>query len=100
MLSLAKFIRKEIELRNNLIGSWFLDPPAKYETQDEYKRSIQAADYRVTALGEIVSASGFNSDKLYIFYDTMMSEGWTFEDFNDTELYGMTRDDSSEINKR
>lgn len=28
MLSLAKFIRKEIELRENLVGSGFLDPPS------------------------------------------------------------------------
>jgi hypothetical protein len=27
MLSLAKFIRKEIELRENLVGTGFLDPP-------------------------------------------------------------------------
>ena len=27
MLSLAKFIRKEIELRENLVGSGLLDPP-------------------------------------------------------------------------
>ena len=98
MLSLAKFIRKEIELRNNLIGSWFLDPPPI--KKDKTHNKPDEADYRVTVIGEIVSASGFNSDKLYVFYDTLVSEGWTFEDQNDTELYGMVRDDSSEINKR
>jgi len=28
MLSLAKFIKKEIELRENLVGTGFLEPPA------------------------------------------------------------------------
>ena len=27
MLSLAKFIKKEIELRENLVGTGYLDPP-------------------------------------------------------------------------
>jgi hypothetical protein len=27
MLSLAKFIKKEIQLRENLVGTGFLDPP-------------------------------------------------------------------------
>jgi hypothetical protein len=58
------------------------------------------ADYRATVIGEIVSASGFNASKLYIFYDTLVSEGWTFEDNNDYELYGTVRDDSCENNKR
>ena len=28
MLSLAKFIKKEIELRENLVGDGFIEPPA------------------------------------------------------------------------
>jgi len=28
MVSLSKFIKKEIELRENLVGTGFLDPPA------------------------------------------------------------------------
>ena len=28
MLSLAKFIKKEIELRENLVGDVFIEPPA------------------------------------------------------------------------
>lgn len=92
MLSLAKFIRKEIELRENLVGTGFLDPPAAAKNQ--------VADYRCTVVGEIVSASGFNADRLYIFYETMVGEGWTFEDSNDYELYGTVRDDTCESNKR
>jgi hypothetical protein len=53
MLSLAKFIKKEIELRENLVGTGFINPP------DE------KADYnnRVTVMGEVVSTSGFDADK-------------------------------------
>ena len=54
MLSLAKFIRKEIELRENLVGTGFLDPPTIQKTSKG-----STADYRATVLGEIVSASGF-----------------------------------------
>lgn len=78
MLSLAKFIRKEIELRENLVGTGFLDPPPFQELNS--KKANKEADYRVTTIGEIVSASGFNSDRLYVFYDTLVGEGWTFED--------------------
>lgn len=97
MLSLAKFIRKQIELRENLVGYGFLDPPPFYEQNGML---TSEADYRVTVLGEITSASGFNADKLYVFYDTFVSDGWTFEDKNDYELYGEVRDESSENNKR
>ena len=79
MLSLAKFIRKEIELRENLVGTGFLDPPPVYEHNGEKDKHLDS-DHRVTVLGEIVSASGFNADKLYVFYDTLVNEGWTFED--------------------
>lgn len=94
MLSLAKFIRKEIELRENLVGTGFLDPPPLQKN-----KSLAVADYRVTVVGEIVQASGFNADRLYIFYDTMVTEGWTFEDANDYENYGTVRDDHCENNK-
>lgn len=95
MLSLAKFIRKEIELRENLVGSGFLDPPPIQKTKGK-----QTADTRVTVLGEIVSATGFNSESLYIYYDTIVSEGWTFEDANEYEMLGSVRDEQSENNKR
>lgn len=49
MLSLAKFIRKEIELRENLVGTGFLDPPPIQKQNKEV-----TADYRVTVIGEIV----------------------------------------------
>lgn len=93
MLSLAKFIRKEIELRENLVGTGFLDPPPLH-------KQTNTSDYRVTVSGEIVSASGFNANRLYVFYDTMVTEGWTFEDQNDYEMYGTVRDDTIESNKR
>lgn len=83
MLSLAKFIRKEIELRENLVGSGFLDPPPVKKHKNK-----QIADTRVTVVGEIVSASGFNAESLYIYYDTLVSEGWTFEDTNEYEMFG------------
>ena len=44
MLSLAKFIKKEIELRENLVGSGFLEPPK--DPKDNTKN-----DHRVTVLG-------------------------------------------------
>lgn len=96
MLSLAKFIRKEIELRENLVGTGFLDPPAI----KKHPNGQQTADYRITMSGEIVSASGFNESRLYVFYETMVTEGWTFEDQNDYEMYGTVRDDTIESNKR
>ena len=101
MLSLAKFIRKEIELRENLVGTGFLDPPQPHDKPGQPgEKDWENADYRVTCMGEIVSASGFNADKLYVFYDTLVGDGWTFEDSNDYELYGMIRDENCENNKR
>ena len=95
MLSLAKFIRKEIELRENLVGSGFLDPPSIQKSKGK-----QTTDTRVTVLGEIVSATGFNVESLYIYYDTIVSEGWTFEDANEYEMFGTVRDEHTENNKR
>lgn len=95
MLSLAKFIRKEIELRENLVGSGFLDPPPVKKHKNK-----QTADTRVTVVGEIVSASGFNAESLYIYHDTLVSEGWTFEDTNEYEMFGQVRDETTENNKR
>jgi hypothetical protein len=95
MLSLAKFIRKEIEMRENLVGTGFLDPPSILEQgRTDFRVN------RVTAIGEIVSASGFNAENLYIIYETLLTEGWTFEDQNNYELYGSVRDEYSENNKR
>ena len=68
MLSLAKFIKKEIELRENLVGTGFCDPPPKIKTkvalrnaQGEEVRNedgeietkeLVSSDYRVTVLGK------------------------------------------------
>jgi len=77
MLSLAKFIKKEIELRENLVGTGFIYPP---DEKDEFNN-------RVTVMGEIVSTAGFNAEKQYVFYEVMVPEegGWTFEDTNEYE---------------
>lgn len=93
MLSLAKFIKKEIELRENLVGTGFIDPPT-------IERSAVEGDSRVTVLGEIVQASGFVSENLYVMYDTFVTEGWTFEDNNDYELTSSLRDEHDESNRR
>jgi hypothetical protein len=78
MLSLAKFIKKEIELRENLIGTGFINPP---EEKAEYNN-------RVTVMGEIVSTSGFEAEKQYVFYEVLVPEegGWNFEDYNEYEM--------------
>lgn len=64
MLSLAKFIKKEIELRENLVGNGFIEPPttvlkkAAKQIMQEHEEDMQ---HRVTALGEIVSCTGMSS---------------------------------------
>lgn len=92
MLSLAKFIKKEIELRENLVGTGFIYPP---DEKDEFNN-------RVTVMGEIVSTAGFNAEKQYVFYEVMVPEegGWTFEDTNEYETQGTMPEESSEYNKR
>ena len=52
------------------------------------------------ASGEIVEACGFNSDNTYVFYETILPDGWTFEDANEQETYGTVRDEHAEYNKR
>ena len=60
MLSLAKFIKKEIELRENLVGMGFLDPPPLTKEEDHLTGEIKMqSDYRCTVLGEIVETVGF-----------------------------------------
>lgn len=80
MLSLAKFIKKEIELRENLVGTGFLDPPAPFN------RSTKEAVSRITVLGEIVQAAGFEAENIYLKFDTLLSDGWSFEDNSEYEL--------------
>jgi hypothetical protein len=94
MLSLAKFIKKEIELRENLVGTGFIDPPAQTD------RKAKEATSRVTVIGEIVQASGFDSENVYIMYDTIIGDGWTFEDNNEYELSSSLRDEHDESNRR
>ena len=120
MLSLSKFIKKEIELRENLVGSGFLDAPPVTKTTLPNGKIAYKGDQRVTVLGkktfhkpfflhfspfedqtfwrhfppnllnlcyknsgEIVSAHGFNSENTYIFYDTFVPDGWSFEEANE-----------------
>ena len=83
MLSLAKFIKKEIELRENLVGTGFLDPP-----QPIHRNNKECAS-RVTVLGEIVQAAGFDSEHIYLKFETLLSEGWSFEDNSEYELQSM-----------
>jgi len=58
------------------------------------------ADTRITCLGELVQTSGFNAEKTYVFFDTFLPEGWSFEDANEYENYGSQRDEYAEFNKR
>ena len=84
MLSLAKFIKKEIELRENLVGTGFLDPPPlKREVDRDTGETVLQSDYRCTVLGEIVETIGFQADNTYIFYETFLPEGWAFEEANE-----------------
>lgn len=54
MLSLAKFIKKEIELRENLVGTGFLDPPPLVKEEDpETNELLMSGDYRCTVLGKL-----------------------------------------------
>jgi len=100
MLSLAKFIKKEIQLRENLVGTGFLDPPPVTKQRLPNGTIESRGDFRVTALGEIVKTSGFNAENTYIFYDTFLPEGWTFEDANAYESFDTVRDEHAENNKR
>ncbi len=78
MLSLAKFIKKELELRENLVGTGFINPP---DEKSDYNN-------RVTVMGEVVSTAGFDVDKQYVFFEVLLPEkgGWNFEDYNEYEM--------------
>lgn len=43
---------------------------------------------------------GFEAENTYIFYETFLPEGWTFEEMNEQEVFGSIRDDHQEQNKR
>ena len=99
MLSLAKYIKKKIELRENLVGTGFLLPPkALDKAAKQYAQ--QLFSHRVTVIGEIASATGFKAQNIYITYHLMLPEnGWLFEDENE-EPFCYTHDRTSEYNKR
>ena len=94
MLSLARFIKKEIQLRENLVGTGFLDPPGGK------KHSEPANEVRVTCIGEIVQTCGFDAESTYVFYDTFLPSGWSFEDANAYEAFETFRDDHAENNRK
>lgn len=80
------FVKKEIQLQNNLIGTGFADAPPSGKS-------------RVSYTGEIVSAIGFDQPKLSINYQVFVPELWDFDDFNNYETLGLSTD-LDEINKR
>ena len=101
MLSLAKFIKKEIELRENLVGTGLLDPPPLQKHEDPNTgETIMFSDFRCTVLGEIVETVGFQAENTYIFYETFLPEGWAFEEANEQEVFGQIRDEHAEANKK
>ena len=100
MLSLAKFIKKEIQLRENLVGTGFLDPPGSKKTEKRNEKRGETGDLRVTCLGEIVKTSGFNAEQTYCFFETFVPDGWAFEDSNAYESFDTVRDEHAENNKK
>ena len=47
--------------------------------------SIASVDTSLSCVlvGEIVETVGFEAENTYIFYDTFLPEGWTFEEANE-----------------
>ena len=39
--------------------------------------------FLLVKIGEIVETVGFEAENTYIFYDTFLPEGWTFEEANE-----------------
>jgi hypothetical protein len=70
MLSLAKNIKKKIELNENLVGTGFLEPPQalRKAAKNILKQHEEEMSHRVTVIGEIMSTSGFTERSLYIMY--------------------------------
>ena len=91
-----------------MVGAGFLHPPQALERAakrivGKYQEDQQTEElnHRVTVIGEIVSATGFHAQQTYITYQLLLPEqGWIYEDANDYELEGITRDDTCEFNKR
>lgn len=80
------FVKKEIQLQDNLVGTGFADAPP-------------SGTSRVTFTGEIVSAIGFEEAKLCISYQVYVPDGWKFDDFNRYDTLGVAGD-VDDINKR
>ena len=109
MLSIAKFIKKKLELRENLVGTGFLSAPqaarkaASRIARDAENRQMQELDHRVTVIGEIASATGFAAQSTYIMFQVLLPEQgtWVFEDISVRELGDyFSRTEYSEFNKR
>ena len=83
-------------MRENLVGTGFLDPPGSKKSEKQAGQQ----DYRVTCIGEIVETIGFNAEQTYVFFDTFVPEGWTFEDSNAYECFDTVRDEHDEVNRR
>ena len=95
---------REIELRENLIGTGFIEPPpktTKKAVQKHYENMMNEMEHRVTVLGEITKTTGFEAENIYIMFEVLLpSSGWIFEDINEYEMYGVIRDNTVEYNKR
>ena len=93
---------REIELRENLVGTGFINPPD--EKSDFNNRvtvvGIPASILTLIIVGEIVSTRGFEAEKQYLFYEVMVPDGWSFEDYNEYETLGLIREETTEFNKR
>ena len=70
MLSLAKFIKKKIELRENLVGTGFLDPPraAEKAATIEYEKLLESISTRVNVIGEVQQANCFSNENVYLSF--------------------------------
>ena len=42
----------------------------------------------------------FNLLLRYIFYEVFLPDGWAFEDYNEYEISGLIREETTEFNKR
>ena len=62
---------------------------------------MEEMEHRVTVLGEIVRARGFDAQNTYVMFEVLLpNDGWIFEDINEYEMYGAIRDNTVEYNKR
>ena len=47
-----------------------------------------------------MEACGFNAPNTYVLFDTIVPDGWAFEDVNEQETFSTKRDEHCENNKR